>query len=100
MGMGRTRTGLLLLTACLTAAATLTVGPLTFVGLLAPHMARLAGFQRPAAHLAASMLAGASIMVAADWLGRNVIFPYQIPAGLFASFLAGPFFLFLLRRQS
>jgi ABC-type Fe3+-siderophore transport system permease subunit len=100
MRVNRTRTGLLLLTACLTATATLTVGPLTFVGLLAPHMARLVGFQRPAAHLPASMLAGASIMVTADWLGRSVIFPYQIPAGLFASFLAGPLFLFLLRRQS
>ncbi|EKF20534.1 Fe(3+)-hydroxamate ABC transporter permease FhuB [Nitratireductor pacificus] len=100
IGVSRTRTGLLLLTAGLTATATLTVGPLTFVGLLAPHMTRLAGFQKPAAHLAASILAGASIMVAADWLGRSVIFPYQIPAGLFASFLAGPLFLILLRRQS
>ncbi len=100
MGVNRMRTGLLLLTAGLTATATLTVGPLTFVGLLAPHIARLAGFQKPSAHLAASMLAGASIMAGADWLGRSVIFPYQIPAGLFASFLAGPLFLILLRRQS
>lgn len=100
MGVKRVRNGLLVLTACLTATATLTVGPLTFVGLLAPHLARLAGFQLPGPHLAASVLAGASIMTAADWLGRSVIFPYQIPAGLFASFLAGPFFLLLLRRQT
>lgn len=99
MGVNRVRAGLLLLSAALTATATLTVGPLTFVGLLAPHIARLAGFRRPGAHLAASILAGACIMAGSDWLGRSVIFPYQIPAGLFASFLAGPLFLLLLRRQ-
>lgn len=95
----RMRLWLLGLTACATAAAVLTVGPLTFVGLLAPHLARLLGFQRPASHLSASVLVGVATMVAADWLGRSVIFPYQIPAGLFATFLAGPFFLLLLRRQ-
>lgn len=99
IGVNRMRAGLLLLTAGLTATATLTVGPLTFVGLLTPHIARLFGFRRPAAHLAASVLAGASIMTGADWLGRNMIFPYQIPAGLLASFLASPLFLLLLRRQ-
>ncbi|RJE85864.1 Fe(3+)-hydroxamate ABC transporter permease FhuB [Paracoccus onubensis] len=97
--VARMRLWLLMLTACATAAATLTVGPLSFVGLMAPHLARLIGFQRPGSHLAASVLAGSAIMIAADWLGRSVIFPYQIPAGLFASFLAGPFFLVLLRRQ-
>lgn len=99
MRLRQMRSGLLLITAGLTAAATLIVGPLTFVGLLAPHITRLAGFQRPAAHLLSSGVAGTAIMVGADWLGRNVIFPYQVPAGLFASFLAGPFFLLLLRRQ-
>lgn len=99
VGVRLVRVQLLLLTAGLTAAATLTVGPLSFVGMMAPHLARLAGFQRPGRHLAASMLAGASIMIAADWLGRTAIFPYQIPAGLFATFFAAPFFLILLRRQ-
>ncbi|WP_411037249.1 Fe(3+)-hydroxamate ABC transporter permease FhuB [Shinella sp. BYT-45] len=99
MRVAAVRLGLLAVTAGLTAAATLAVGPLTFVGLLAPHLTRLAGFNRPADHLLASSLAGAVVMIAADWAGRSVIFPYQIPAGLFASFLAGPFFLLLLRRE-
>lgn len=99
LSVTRIRFLLLLLTAALTAAATLTVGPLTFVGLLAPHLARLSGFQRPGEHLAASILLGSSVMIAADWFGRMAIFPYQIPAGLFATFLAGPFFLFFLQRQ-
>lgn len=99
MRVAAMRLALLAVIAALTAAATLAVGPLTFVGLLAPHLTRLAGFHRAAGHLVASVLAGAAIMIAADWAGRTAIFPYQIPAGLFASFLAGPFFLFLLRRE-
>jgi iron complex transport system permease protein len=39
------------------------------------------------------------IMMLADWLGRTVIFPYQIPAGLFASVIGGPFLLWLLGRR-
>ncbi|MEP7453859.1 Fe(3+)-hydroxamate ABC transporter permease FhuB [Phyllobacterium sp. SB3] len=90
---------LLLLSASLTGLATLAVGPLTFVGLLAPHLSRLGGFSRAGQHLTSSILLGIALMIAADWLGRIAIFPYQIPAGLFSTFLAGPLFLFLQLRQ-
>lgn len=93
------RLGLFSLSALLTAAATLIIGPLSFVGLMGPHMARMLGFQRAAGHLAGSALLGGLIMMLADWLGRTVIFPYQIPAGLFASVIGGPFLLWLLGRR-
>lgn len=98
INLGKSRFALLLMSAILTASATLIVGPLSFVGLMAPHMARMAGLQRPLDHLFASAALGALIMVAADWLGRNLIFPYQIPAGLFATLIGGPYFLWLMRR--
>ncbi len=87
------------LSALLTAAATLIVGPLSFVGLMGPHLARMLGLQRAAAHLAGSALLGGLVMLAADWLGRGVIFPYQVPAGLLASVIGGPFLLWLLGRR-
>ncbi|MCQ4628725.1 Fe(3+)-hydroxamate ABC transporter permease FhuB [Shinella sp. CPCC 100929] len=90
---------LLLLSAVLTAAATILVGPLSFAGLMGPHLARLAGFQRPAAHLFASALVGGAILLGAEWLGRNIIFPYQIPAGLLATVVGGPFLLLLIGRR-
>ncbi|CAO3460513.1 Ferric hydroxamate ABC transporter (TC 3.A.1.14.3), permease component FhuB [Azospirillum argentinense] len=87
------------LSALLTAAATLIVGPLSFVGLMAPHLARMLGLQRAAAHLLGSALLGGLVMLAADWLGRGVLFPYQVPAGLLASVIGGPFLLWLLGRR-
>ncbi len=87
------------LAALLTAAATLIVGPLSFVGLMGPHLARMLGLRRAAAHLFGSALLGGLVMLAADWLGRGVIFPYQVPAGLLASVIGGPFLLWLLGRR-
>lgn len=97
--LSRARLAVMLLTALLAAAATLVVGPLSFIGLLAPHLARLIGFQRALAQLLAAALIGAFVMVAADWLGRNLLFPRQLPAGLLATLIGGPCLMFLLRRR-
>jgi ABC-type Fe3+-siderophore transport system permease subunit len=98
MSVGRARFAILLLTAALSATATLVVGPLTFVGLIAPHLARMLGFQRALAQLAGAALIGALIMVSADWLGRTLLFPRQIPAGLVAALIGAPYFLWRMRR--
>ncbi|MGQ4877358.1 Fe(3+)-hydroxamate ABC transporter permease FhuB [Billgrantia sp. LNSP4103-1] len=96
--LNRARLSLLLLVALLTACATLMVGPLSFVGLLAPHMARLLGLSRAKEHLLGAALVGMLLMVLADWVGRQVIFPYEIPAGLVASLIGGAYFMWGLRR--
>lgn len=96
----RARGSLLILIALLSGAATLIVGPLSFVGLMAPHMARLLGFRRPGGQLAAAVVIGALLMVLADWLGRNLIYPFQIPAGLVATAIGCPYFMWLLRRST
>ncbi|GHC73626.1 Fe(3+)-hydroxamate ABC transporter permease FhuB [Limoniibacter endophyticus] len=86
--------------ACMTAAATLFVGPLSFVGLMAPHLARLAGFVRPAQQLVASILAGALLMIFSDWMARNLTFPYQLPMGLMTSLIGAPYLLWALNRRA
>lgn len=96
--LNRARLSLLLLVALLTACATLVVGPLSFVGLLAPHMARLAGFSRARMHLLGAALIGSLLMVLADWAGRQLIFPYDMPAGLVASLIGGAYFMWGLRK--
>jgi ABC-type Fe3+-siderophore transport system permease subunit len=98
VNLGRARAILLVLTAVPTAVATLVIGPLSFVGLMAPHMARMLGFQRALPQLSAAAILGGLILVAADWAGRNLIFPWQIPAGLLAAFVGGPYFMVLLWR--
>lgn len=94
------RLSILLLAATLTAMATLTVGPLSFVGLMAPHMARMLGFRRALPQMVIAALLGGLLMVFADWCGRMLLFPYQIPAGLLATFIGAPYFVYLLRKQT
>lgn len=95
-----TRLLILLLAAIMTAIATLTVGPLSFVGLMAPHMARMMGFRRAVPQWLMATLIGGLLMVFADWCGRMVFFPNQIPAGLLATFIGAPYFIYLLRKQA
>ena len=98
MALTPSRLTLLLLAAVLTAAATLTIGPLSFVGLMAPHIARMLGFRRALPQQVMAALLGGGLMVAADWCGRMLSFPDQIPAGLLATFIGAPYFIHLLRK--
>lgn len=95
----RARLTILLLAAVMTASATLIVGPLSFVGLMAPHMARMLGFHKLVAQGLMASAIGGLLMMFADWCGRMVMFPNQIPAGLLATFIGAPYFIWLLRRQ-
>lgn len=83
----------------LAAMGTLFVGPLSFIGLIAPHLARLIGLGRVLPHAWGSVLIGGGLMVLSDWLARNVAFPYQLPLGLFASLLGGSYLIWLLGRE-
>ncbi len=85
--------------ALMTAIASYLVGPLSLTGLMAPHLARLMGFQKQAHQLTASILIGAAVLIFADWLSRVVIYPYQVPVGLFAALIGGPYLIWLLTRQ-
>ncbi|MCR9072740.1 MAG: Fe(3+)-hydroxamate ABC transporter permease FhuB [Alphaproteobacteria bacterium] len=98
VGLPVARSGLIVLCTAglLTAAATLIVGPLSFVGLMAPHIARRLGFACCLPQLAAAALIGAIIMVTADLLGRTIHFPWQLPAGLLSALIGAPVLLVLL----
>lgn len=89
---------LVTLSAVLTALATLLIGPLSFIGLLAPHLASMLGARLPKQQLIYAAMIGVVVMVLADWLGRQLLFPYEIPAGLMATLLGGGYFLIILRK--
>jgi iron complex transport system permease protein len=97
--LGRARLALLLLAALMTAAATPVIGPLTFVGLMAPHIVLAMGIRRPLPSLAGAAFAGAAVMAAADWLARTIAFPIQLPTGLVAAMVGAPFLMVLLHRR-
>ena len=93
------RFALLVLIALLTAAATLVVGPLSFVGLTAPHFARLLGARRPLQQVLLAAPIGALTIVVANWLGRALLMPRELPAGLVATLLGAPYLMWLLGRH-
>ncbi|AIR04650.1 iron ABC transporter [Cedecea neteri] len=99
MALTPSRFALLLLAATLTATATLIVGPLSFVGLMAPHIARMLGFRRAMPQIVIAGILGGMLMILADWCGRMILFPNQVPAGLLATFIGAPYFVYLLRKQ-
>ena len=89
---------ILVLVAALSTASTLAVGPLSFVGLMVPHLATSIGAVKLERQLPMAALMGAGVMVVADWIGRYVIFPYELPAGTVAALIGGGYFLWLIRR--
>ncbi len=89
---------IMIVIAGLSTASTLAVGPLSFIGLMVPHLATSLGAVQLQRQLPLAMLLGAGLMIVADWLGRYVIFPYEIPAGTIASIIGGLYFLILMRR--
>ncbi|OJF11315.1 FecCD family ABC transporter permease [Couchioplanes caeruleus] len=81
----------------LAAAATAQVGAVDFVALVAPQVARrLAGTDRPP--LLGAALVGAVLVVLADLVGRRLLAPTQLPAGVLTAAIGGPYLVFLLVR--
>jgi iron complex transport system permease protein len=81
-----------------TAAAVAMAGIIGFVGLMAPHVARLLVGGRNSRLLPASCVLGALLLLLADDAARSLAPPQEIPVSIVTSLLGGPFFLFLLRR--
>jgi ABC-type Fe3+-siderophore transport system permease subunit len=96
--LDRTRLAFLGLAAVLTAAAACAVGALAFVGLVAPHAARALVGARHARALPVAVLLGALLVSVADTLGRTVIAPAQLAAGLVTALIGTPYFVWLLWR--
>ncbi|TXY28887.1 iron ABC transporter permease, partial [Vibrio mimicus] len=90
---------LLILVAALCALVTATMGPVSFVGLIAPHMAMMIGAQRAPSQLLLAALVGGTLMLWADWLGQALLFPAQIAAGTLVAIIGGSYFLLLLLSQ-
>jgi iron complex transport system permease protein len=83
----------------LTGAAVAVTGPIAFVGLVVPHVAR--SFTGPDHRwlLPYAGLLGALLLVASDVIGRVLARPSELPVGLVLAFVGGPFFVALVRRR-
>ena len=99
IALERMRLLTLLGAALLTAAAVAAVGVVVFVGLVAPHAARALVSGRHLRVLPVAVLLGAVLLSLADTIGRSVIAPAQVPAGLVVAAIGAPYFLWLLHRS-
>lgn len=84
----------------LAAIAVSTVGTVGFIGLLAPHMARFITGVKHRKNLIVTALIGGLLLLIADYIGRIVIYPSEIPSGLVVSIMGAPYFLWLLYSTS
>jgi ABC-type Fe3+-siderophore transport system permease subunit len=98
--LARSRFALFGIAGLMTATATLAVGPLSFVGLMGPHLAREAGLTRALPQMIGAAMIGGGLMVAADFVGRTIVSPYQIPAGLVSALIGAPFFMLMMRKKA
>ncbi|MFI6169226.1 iron chelate uptake ABC transporter family permease subunit [Nocardia sp. NPDC051052] len=100
LGVHVTRTRLLTVTALtlLCGTATAAVGPITFVGLAVPHIARWIVGPDQRWIVAYSMLLAPILVLGADILGRIIIRPDEVAAGLVTAFLGAPILIWLARR--
>ncbi|WP_225796442.1 FecCD family ABC transporter permease [Streptomyces aculeolatus] len=94
----RLRIALVLVVALLTAAAVAVAGVITFVGLLVPHLLRMAAGPGHRFLVPGSALGGALVLVVADLAARTVAEPAELPLGVLTALVGSPFFFWLLRR--
>ncbi|MET8467327.1 iron ABC transporter permease [Micromonospora zamorensis] len=101
LGVPLERTRLIALgaAALLTSTAVSAVGVIGFVGLVAPHAARALVGGRHSRVLPVAALLGAALVSIADTVGRTLIAPAQIPAGLVTAMIGAPYFVWLLWRS-
>ena len=99
VAVDRLRYAIYLLASLATAASVTTAGSIGFVGLVVPHLVRLAAGNDQRLLLPASVLAGGSLLVLADTAARTLIAPQQLPVGVLTALIGVPVFLFLLSRQ-
>ncbi len=99
LDLGRGRLGFLVLSVLLSATAVAAAGTIGFVGLVAPHAARALVGRRHARVVPVAVLLGGVLVCTADLVGRTVIAPAQLGAGMMTAVIGTPYFLHLLVRS-
>jgi iron complex transport system permease protein len=96
--VARVRLAALSAAVLLTSCAAATTGPVAFVALTAPQVARRLT-RAPGPHLLTSVCVGAAVLVAADWAAQRVVPGRELPTGVVTGLLGGAYLLWLLTRE-
>ena len=82
-----------------TGASVAITGGIGFIGIVVPHLLRLAIGPDHRYLLPNAALLGATLLIVADMISRSVIAPAELPIGIVTAVLGGPFFLWILLRN-
>lgn len=90
---------LLLIAVALAASAVSVTGGIAFIGLMAPHIAKALVGPRNQLFIPVAILIGGWLLLFADTIGRNLIDPDGIPAGIMVALIGAPYFMYLLLKK-
>ena len=79
--------------------STAVIGPISFLGLIVPHIARLLVGSDHKILIPYIIVLGAFVLLLADTIGRTIASPYEISASVVMAVVGGPFFIILLRKS-
>lgn len=99
LNVTRSRIVISVIAVLLAGISTAVVGPISFLGLIVPHIARLLVGSNHKVLIPYTILLGAFTLLLADTVGRTIAAPYEISASIIMSIIGGPFFILLLRRS-
>lgn len=100
VSLEKERVILLLSAVALAASAVSITGGIAFIGLMAPHMAKSLIGPRNQLFLPIAILIGGLLLLVADTIGRNLVEPEGIPAGIIVALIGGPYFVYLILKKS
>lgn len=90
---------LILLAASLAASGVAIAGPVGFVGLLVPYIAKIIGVRQMSYQIWVCCFIGAALVVSSDTLGRIIAAPVEVPVGIITSLIGAPLFALILNRN-
>ena len=99
VNVNRSRVIVSVIAVLLAGISTAVIGPIRFLGLIVPHIARLLVGSDHKWLIPYSVVLGAFTLLLADTVGRTIAAPYEISASVIMSVVGGPFFILLLRRS-
>lgn len=99
VNVGRERIILIIVAVALASASVAVSGGIAFVGLMSPHIARSLVGPRHQSFLPVAALIGAILLLAADTIGRVILDPSGIPAGIIVTIIGAPYFMYLLAKK-
>ncbi|MPN44376.1 putative siderophore transport system permease protein YfhA [bioreactor metagenome] len=90
---------MLLASVALASSAVSVTGGISFIGLMAPHIARSLVGPRNQLYIPIALVLGGWMLLFADTIGRNIVQPEGISAGIMVSLIGAPYFIYLLAKK-